>query len=514
MSALPIAGDPDGQELTYLARQHKHRAAAFWHITAGELISERGAGSQLGAVWPLSRMLDMFATLPTASRPRVLFLIGGESATTTPRRSWWAEPAAAGWQYDGYEIAAHADGDPVENAGTYSRDGIVIDVRMSAIWFPGVTVARVARDAWLTLQLALHRSFDAHATPLTTPAMTGLDLLQRSLPRGVRYPLAPAELRELLHQISGQGRFEFCPDPSRAGRQIDGLYTLDARWMYAACVRNLPTGIPHHTAYSGGADAAEAFAGYAPAWYRVNIQVPRNWIHRGLIGQRIDGETIWPCEPGQWIRDVWTTGAELAVALRQRWPCLIYERWAYPTAGPYARILPDPTREWIGQLRSLRETYAGDAPVAAAIRAMMIDTVGMWHRTAGEKLRITPIAQFPGAASGARLHHVDRRAGLAYWYEPKPLARDQLAWQRPEWSTTTWSRARSRENDAALRIPRDELVAYRSDGLVTCVAPDPAEWPDDGKPGTFRRKGAVIGPLVMPASAAAMQELRRESEAL
>lgn len=505
--------------LRRVVRQHKVRQVAFWNRTTGRLVSDLGAGLTIQPDAPLSLVLDLIRHTAAPFRVRSLFVIGGDDVSTTPRRSWWAEPVAAGWRYDGYELAAHAasgGADAHENAGQYRSgdgpDACQVDVRMSALWFPGVSDPQTCRDAWRTLRKDLSRAFDEHATLLATPALTGLDLLHRSLPRDVAYPLAPEPLRELLHSISGQGRFEFCPDPIFAGQEIPGLYILDARWMYAACVRNLPVGAPTHTSYPHGADADEAYAPYRPGWYRVSVRVPRDWTHLGLIATRAEGDSEWrwPATPGEWIRDVWTTGSELALALTRGWSCLIHERWVYEHALP-GRNAGDPTRTWATQLRTLRELRQDNQPVAAAIRHLLIDTVGMWHRQAGEKLRITPLSDFPGAAAGARMHHIDRKAGLAYWYESKPLGRDMLAWQRPEWSSTTWGRAKTRENTAGLLIPRTQLVSYRADALITCVEPPAAIWPDDGQPGTFRRKPGVPGPLTMPATKEELLQLRRDA---
>lgn len=520
MSAYP--NDLEAVTLQRVIKQHRARRVAAWNVATGELYSESGNGAQLESDAPLSRVLNLIAGLTPALRPRTLFIIGGESAATTPRRSWWSEPAqlesaADGdgpWSYDGYELAAHAAtggrDEATENAGNYQRGDCRVDVRMSALWFAGVTSPRDFRDNWQCLNHALRRTFDDRATLLATPAMTGLDLLHRSLPAGARYPLAPLALRNQLYSSSGQGRFEFCPAPELAGQSVAGLWWLDARWMYAACVRGLPVGAPTHTDYPQGADSLEAYIPYRPAWYRVDVRVPEGWGHMGLIASRVAGETVYPAQPGEWLRDVWTSGSELAVALKNDWTCIIHERWAYRQESVPG--LPDPTRFWIDRLRALREVYSSVPAVAGAIRHLVLDTVGMWHRQESWKLRITPIRDVP-RSSDARVHHIDRAAGVASWYERKPLQRDQLAWQRPEWSATVWGRSRARENTAALAIPRGELVAYRSDAIVTCRQPEAASWLDDGQPGTFRRKGEIPGPLVMPATVGELLELRREQEA-
>lgn len=501
MTAKLSSGRPHST-LVRVAKQHRRRHVAFWRLQTGEIMSDVGAGGQY-INHSLGDMLDLIASTPERSRVRVLFLVGGESVATEPPREWWTEPThrqTGDWVFDGYEMAAASGEGGHLNAGQYTRDGVTVDVRMSARWFPGVSDPAVCVSAWNALQDRLGSAFGEHAVLLTTPAATGLDLLHRSLPRtrigdpAIEWPAAPADLREVLFHQVGQGRMQYCPLPERIGETVDGLWTLDARWMYAACLSHLPVGEPHHTVWEDGEDAENAYLPYVTGWYLVDAWVPGDWRHLGLIPERIGGETRWPDTPGQCIERSWVSGAELAVALEHGWAVLVYERWDYRDS-PYVAG-HDPARTWSAKLRALRadsteELYGAAAePMAAAIRHLLIDTVGMWHRQAGQRLRVTP----PAEAAGF-VHHLDRRANLAYWYEMTPLSPETQAFSRPEWSATVWGRARARLHRAMLAIPRHDIVELRTDAIVLTR---PIEWPhDNGQPGSFRLKSRQEGPLTI-----------------
>ncbi len=529
--------DEQGElSLHYTYREYKPRHVAFWRQVTGQLISDLGRGIQLNPAAPLSYVLNLIEHVQADLRPRVLFVMGGATAAETPKLAWWREPAGDGWSVELGEIAKRDT--TAVNAATYTRAGVTVDVRMSAVWFDVYTDPVLARDAWLELRHMLTSHFDAHATLLATPAQTGADLLLRSLPRARRsaggrgsggriahqYPLAPAELQEMLWHNAGQGRFEFWNDTASApgfnpgnphrGQQIEGLYILDARWMYAACVKMLPVGPVTHSTYPEGADPDAAFVKFTPGWYRVSAQVPEHWHHVGLIGERsaaYDGHVIWPNTPGQWIGcdgGTWVSGAELQLALQHGWPCLIWERWAYEQ---YELAGADPAGEWQRQLVRMRGEAAENQRCAAmlqhAIRKLLLDTVGAWAMQANVKMHITPLAEaskIRGELPGQT--RIDHQAGLVYWRSATPLRREQLVMQRPEWACWTWAKARYFLAQEDLRIPFDWIIANRSDAIITTRY---VERTDTGRPGCFRPKPGVDGPLLMPATPDEMMALRR-----
>ena len=496
--------------LVHVETDRTPRRVAFWNRRTGYIQSDRGPGGRLSGIeTPLSVVLSLITGMKPDDRTRVVYIIGGEHVDSEPATAWWAEPMAHGWGYDGYEMSATTSDRGHLNAGTYEREGVTVDVRMSARWFPGCDDPCVCVQAWNHLQTRLRATFGAGAALLATPAATGLDLLARSLPRAphghapIEWPAAPEALQRVLYGNVGQGRMQWCAALDQLGRTVEQVYSLDGRWMYASCVSNLPVGTPTHTEYPRGADAQEAYLSYVPAWYRVTSWVPQEWGHIGLIPTREDRDTAtsWPDTPGRCIEDAWLSGAELAVALSAGWPVVIWERWAYPdyqhTPGS------NPAGEWAKRLRQLRSASQpaayGDAaePMAGALRHLLIDTVGMWHRREGERLRITPIAE--QRPEGARIHHLDRKRGYVAWYEPVPLSRWATPWQRPEWSATVWGKSRAKLHTAALRLPRRSIIDLRNDAIQLTEQPPASCWPDDGQPGTFRVKETLAGPFTLTA---------------
>lgn len=445
----------------------------------------------------LSAYLQAVATIDG----RTLYLAGGDRAATTPARPYWLEPTAAaeGWSMSNYTPGAGGNLHP--SGATYKRDGHTIDVYMSARWFGAETNATQCRAAANILIAELRRRFDRGAHMMGTPARTGLDLLQRTLPhrtkdgREISYPpLAPA-LRDVLWANFGQGRIEYIPGQLDAP---DGLYWLDGRWMYASCMRGLPVGV---ATLDEGIDYIEK----APAFYRITYRVPDTWPYPfGVLSELYDddGETRrrWPATPGSW-HHAWVTGAEYEVARDQGYRLHIHERMHW-SGG-----LPDPTHEWIGRLRKLREETPHKL-VYDAVRHLALDAVGAWWRQAQVRLHSTPPDQAHTIPADAWGHIVypDR----IEWHGEAPLHADLRPFVRPEWAATVWGRSLAKLASAAIRYTDQygqaggRVAWLRSDALVVTQRPD---WLDDKRPGTFRVKRQAPGPLQVPATEEEYREL-------
>jgi hypothetical protein len=533
---------PDGTEgdhttvkhLAHFAQPYTHRRVAFWNTRTGEILSEHGDGQKLSTKTSLADVLDMLERFPAGTRPQTLYLIGGGKASTIPPRDWWTAPARAGWDIDDYERKTHA--------ATYQRgEGrakIKLYVRASSVWFDDLAdqaEPRLVRAAYLALRDLGNKHFDPKCTLLDTPSMTGQDWLRRTLPTArtggtkgrapVEYPAAPAALVDMLYHNATQGRMQFCPHPDVVGQEVAGLYVLDARWQYAACLSNLPVGIPDHDSYPYGADAIEAFVPYAPGWYRVAARVPLDWRHLGLIGDptRADenANDKWPDAPGAWIGEdggVWIGGAQLGLAIEQGWPVLIFERWVYrdvermPGANPAGEF----RRRMVELRKEASDTrhYPAEqaALMAAGARSIVIAAIGRWHARSRAKLQITPGAQeksIKGNIPG--MTFVDHKANTVYWYKEIPFTEEQRIYCQPQWSASVWDRSAFRTNRQALYYPRRDILAVRSDALVLLhklVLHDP----DYGNPGEWRYKEQIPGPLLCPPNADAMQVLRHSGE--
>ncbi|HLZ21105.1 MAG TPA: hypothetical protein VKQ30_03150 [Ktedonobacterales bacterium] len=447
---------------------------------------ERTTSHIPAAYWRRMPLADLLAG--AAGHVRTLHLIAGPYADQRPLREWWLAPASAGWA-----IANYA-GDPPR--ATYRRDGHAVDVVTTAPWFGECTEPATIERAWRMLGMLCRGTFDRGATLMATPARTGLDLLQRSLPANGEYPVAPDEELRLLLANSGQGRMEFLPTTA----DTSDLTWLDARWQYAACVTNLPRGRMHH-------DRSHEVIEHAPAFYFGRWRAPAGWPYPfGLLpelnpdedsGQRF----VYPLD-ARWHTG-WLTGVELDLAYRESWDLRVSERIWWDMVGP------DPARTWATKLRTMRQHVESET-VQGAIRHLLIDTVGAWHRQARRELHITPREQAETIPADAyRLVLID---DAVEWLADAPIPTALQPMQHPEWAWTVWGRSRVRLLKAALcylhDCPGGEIVALRSDALV--VTRDPG-WCDDGAVGTFRRKRRMTG-VAVPHDETAYRELLPEEE--
>ena len=411
------------------------------------------------------RRLDLWELLDIAagSGTRTLLLIAGPYAAERPLREWWLAPADHGWQIANYTS------DPPQ--ARYHRDRTTIDVRTTGPWFGhDLDPARV-RAAWQTLSRVLRGTFDRGVSLMGTPARTGLDLVQRSLPRHGMYPILPDDLRTIMHANAPQGRLAFLPTE----RTHSDLYWLDGRWMYAACVSNLPCGLRWLF------ERSHAYIERVPAMYFAGWRAPADWpFPFGLLPELTDDEEqrcTYPTDHA-W-HSGWMTGAEYELARAEGWEIRISQRMTWDMAQP------DPLRNWATKLRTIRE-HTPDPLVAYATRHLLIDTVGAFARQARAELHLTPradAAAIPVDAYGEVIigEHIQ-------WSRDVPLARETHMFAHPEWSWTVWGRARTRAHRAALEYLRSgcgEIAVIFSDALV--VTADPG-WEDDGRVGRFRVK--------------------------
>ena len=486
--------------------RHTQRRTAFYDTRSRVLALDTGRVVSLTLDSDrASDLLAFLASLPNTERPRTVFICGGDSAATTPAVDWWQEPLAHGWALRQWHNAVD------RRTGVYERDGVTLDLRMAAPWFGASGAALdpvVCLAAWRRLLQQLRGGFGQHVSLVTTPAMTGLELLEASLPYGVAVETLPEPARDHLHSISTQGRRElFAPYT----RTVSDLWEIDARWMYAACLHNLPVG-PMVT------DNKDAFAGFTPGFYMVKARVPAGWSHIGLLPDlaTLDGpgSIEYPRRPRKAFWS-WATGAEVQLALAQGWKLAIYQRILWPETG--TRGAPDVAKTWITKLRALRDAaqygpLAG-APeaelLAAALRHLVIDSVGRWYSREREEHGILPLARINELPSGA-VPHIER--DLVLWERTAAIRPEWERYAHPEWAATVWGRTRARLAAQALTLPFHSLVALRTDGIWTTANPyELAVRDDDPRPGAWRVKSYLQGPEFWPQSEAALIDLMRRA---
>lgn len=510
-------------ELKRRQRQYKQRRTAFANWRTGEVLLPDSTGRYHGVVHVSPRSVqldDLLLMLP----PQVsqLYLVGGDKAANVPDVTWWKQPIESGWTVAKL-ITTSRQAESGTRQAEYYRGTRRLTVRMSAPWFERATDLTTIATAYQQLEWELQQRFDEHATLLGTPAATGQDLLERSLPFKTSFPTMPSALRDILYTSMGQGRMELLTQTDV--KRIPGLYQLDARWMYASCLSNLPVGLVEHRSWGdAGTDIGDAWLDYTPAFYRVRFWVPTDWQHIGLLsvltGNASEGERkapCWPSEPASGPFETWAGNATLAQAIDAGWPLLILERIAWPESG---RQHGDPCAVWLKKLKALREQYTTqvtapshdvDELIVAAVRHLVIDTIGAWYTRERIIWHVTPISESGSVPDDAPELHVygDR----VEWTSVEEVKGDALARQHPEWACMVWDRARARLQKTAMLCRRETLIAARSDALLVSALPVGLP-PDNGKPGAFRLKGASTNhEVTAPHSETELRLLRARIDA-
>jgi len=450
--------------------------------------------------------MDVLAqVLDTDPRPENVFITGG--ANNLPEESVLIDEALRdGWKIERYVNVSERDGER-RMAITYRREDTKIEIRSAAEWIGPDLHAALAQRAWGRLRRDLQAAFGEHAVLLASPAQTGQDLLERSLPRRklesgeldpYTFPVIPDGVLDLLYTTAGQGRLETFKHKG----VIDTLYGLDGVWMYAACLSNLPNGPLTMDTKSEG-------PGWASGFLTASVHVPKDWAHIGLLPEIYDGDDgethrRYPNTPGQWFSSTMTT-AEYQLAISQGWDVRIKRRylWHKPAC--------DPARVWRDKLVALRERYTiaakrGDIVAAAlsqTIRRLMLNTIGLWfsHQAFTDGyVRREDIPQLMADHPDA---HVQVH-GRHWFYVRIPRDPSGNVWQHPEWAAQVWGKARAKLAAVALGMPFESIVSLRTDAIWATYDPG---WPDVGKPGTFRLKQIVEGPVLPPFGEADMRAI-------
>lgn len=475
-----------------------YRERRLWWLRwrSGTLHDHDGERHLVGA----PSLSDVLGTCSAYPGDHTVYVVGGWDAASAPPRAYLTGPDAHGW---------HRTGPRDDGATTYRRHGTRVDVRMTAAWFADAADLDLCRRAYRCLEALINRAWAAevayarHRYQLrSTPAQTGNELLQACLPFGAQYPAPPAEIADLIAHNIPQARRELLTPPDLGS--VDRLYCVDAKLMYVRSLTTLPVGEPTR-------DAVPVHDPSAPGFYRVDVSVPAGWAHIGLAPTQREtpaGElrTVWPSTPGDSF-PAWLGSAQVKLLLAHEWPHVIRERILWPQTAGKGRI-PDPLHRdknplWRDRLLALREhveTAGARADVSPlvvdALRSILIHTIGTWARRETSIRHFTPYgeeASIP-AEGVAWWRTLPTEAGTEWWEEA-----ELSAWSRrfahPEWAASVWTRGQAWQTLHGLTLPRDWLVASRTDGWWLTHAPD---WQYTGRPGSYRLKKLVDGPCSPP----------------
>lgn len=435
-----------------------------------------------------------------------------------------------------------------------------IDIRPFACWGTDGVDPAIARAGLKLLEVCLHDGEHggwygqeiglSSAIVLASPAVTGERLWQACMSPGVVWPILPDDLRELLHATSGQHRIETFPAPGSGGESAilpDGLYGLDARFAYADALYGLGYGPAEH-------DLVPALAPARSGWYRVTARVPDDWSHVGILplqGERRGDGWTWPSEPGRSFK-TWAGTAELCLALwpfphicprcaagwqhitrpglrrpcsLHGWGIQVHERILFQTSDA-PRGAHHPLDVLGTRLRIVYDRLGSMPPSPAvtvaqkAVRAILLDTIGMFHRGARRRTYSAPLGS-PAVPLGRPLEVVTLADGedVALWEVREPAPADAMS--HPEWSTQVYSRVRARiligwqgtgrggvVVTGLVTLPREHIAVVRGDALYLTANP---HWPDHGRPGALRVKEHRPGPLSWPDSLGQLKTVQGDS---
>lgn len=491
----PVELAPPPAVTTRLPRRTKARGATYLDWETGRGLTTAGELVDIGPRAPVARLVELVPT------ERVYMV--GQRPHAGDDAAWhlWAHSTdlPPGWR-----VGEHYTDRPTAPVLRWERpeDRRRLECLRAAVWWGEGASATdcVGSHQRLSVLLAETWPGDQRSDPavmLSSPTTTGRELILRSIPPDAEWPTLPDELADLVRSTMGQGRSEFVrPD----GHQIPGLVEYDGRWMYGALCRELPGGVPLWG--RGDHDQGD----YARCRVDVSWTVPAGWEHLGILGYRPDDDSPWhyPRQPGETGRG-WVDGVELHLARRWGWDVQVHEHILWPKyrgAGPLDG--------WARRLLALGQATQGDPLVYAAIRRLMINTIGGVVARRHNRTRTVPLTAEPELPEGAVSPRIE--GDSLVWSEPGRAPWAVMA--HPEWSAAVYARCRARmlegpavggRRTGALHVPAGDVLAVETDALYLTADPG---WVDDGKPGRLRRKLKIAGPLPSPISLAGVRALK------
>lgn len=429
------------------------------------------------------------------STERTIFLIAGNKRINQPTREWFAPKE--------WELLSFQNERMLE--AVYKRGKVTIIIKGTGTWFgEDMSFIEPMRWAYNDLQRVLKVSFPLFNGLRSTPASTGRNLLEMYLPENVKYPRLDNESCQFLRDKFGQGRVESF---FKRKDTINIVHKIDGRLMYGSCMSHLPVG--KCTRMYGVQDVMQymvwrkdgKLAPLYPGFYLVRFVAPYNWQHIGLLPVlHKSGVTVYPTSLPYENSLSYCTADELALSIESGWKIDILEAWLW--------METDSTTDALANWRK-RIMQAYDAAcnplVKGAIRRIILHTLGSFVQFCDIKERHSTREEFIklGMTGHRNLEKIKRStAQEIVWLERVPLSPSRQKWVHPEWSRVAWGRARAKVARMALQIPIENIVGIMTDEIICADLPqeylDMVAFQDTGKPGSFRLKDQIDGPVSWP----------------
>lgn len=492
-NGLAMKGEIDMLSRRYIERRIERRG--FWNPINGRLYVEKAGLLQ-------SNHTDLAEAICTA------FAYEAEVLYIMPSRGRWLDergqyPGKRDYEKAGLELGAYYRNHSATIILGGGESGV--DIVPIGIWFPSFTEEHYMSDVIKAMAL-LKDLLTKHFQPIevhkgkhdeyrielqSTPARTGMDLLRRKLPYGIKYEELSPAVEKIIMTEFGQARTELFDH----GRElVENLRNYDGLWFYAACCRHMPVGEVLH-------DDIDRFIPHITGLYLVEARVPRDWNHIGLLPVRAGDKSVYPNNPGAVVRS-WCSHRDLQLAINYQWEILhIRERILWPeTQARGKKIGQDPLRHWMESLVRLRQEIANDYPepissfLRDAFRALLNHTIGSLHRSKKMvDIYTKDFTEDPG--EGAYLVDEDTD-GSFHYQKGEELNSYQKESFKPHWALEVWNQAKWKITKAALEVPYEHLVSIRTDGLWTTQE---CMFDNSGKPGCLREKELINrGPFNWP----------------
>ncbi len=469
--------------LTRGAIPYQHRSIAWYDPVTGEILHE--ADGEVLYVQPGAPISDVLRIV----RSRVLYMLP-DGAGRPADRPWFAECTRIGCSIEKYLAKVHA--------ATISRAEKRIDIYPITQYFDTPPSVSACKQSWQLLASLLRGAFGERSMLLATASSTGLHLLRLALPDGQRYEVLPDDIRETILHNFGQGRIETFYNE----QPLTDVYEVDGTWMYADCLRDVPTGPITHDFVNELHNK-----GYTAGFYRVEATIPDDWQHIGLLPaydkkvarRRADTKTWYPRQPGHSFES-WATSSELRLARDHGWTFTIRERTLWCERSS------DPLRLWGDRLKRLRERCEHlEEPqrtmLRQAIRNIVLRGIGSFNRHEISRDSYVPLSEIENLPDSVESWDIEDEDTVHILSEADLMPQQQQTLQ-PHWASRVWGEARVKLAKAALCVPFDQIIALRTDGIWTTYdvrLDENAIWHETpGKPGSWRVKHEAHEPLHWP----------------